>query len=70
MSQLEQKCVFLEEAAAETNGRISQLEMELESSRDRETMVHAQLSKAVSQAERALGERESLSSLVSVSVWV
>ena len=62
--------MFLEEAVAESDGRISQLEMELESSRDRETMVHAQLSKAVSQAERALGERESLSSLVSVSVRV
>jgi DNA repair exonuclease SbcCD ATPase subunit len=63
-SQLEQKCLFLEESAAEVASRMSSLEDEVESSRDREAVAHSQLSKAVSQAERALGERDSLSRLL------
>ena len=69
-SQLEQKCLFLEESAAEVASRMSSLEDEVESSRDREAVAHSQLSKAVSQAERALGERDSLSRLVCVCVCV
>lgn len=44
---------------------MGKLESELESSRDREVLVNTQLSKAVAQAERMAGERDSLAQIVS-----
>ncbi len=44
---------------------MGRLEGELECCRDREVLVNTQLSKAVAQAERMAGERDSLVQIVS-----
>ena len=62
---MEQKCCVLEESHHCTQSEVGKLESELESSRDREVLVNTQLSKAVAQAERMAGERDSLAQIVS-----
>lgn len=66
ISRLEQKCSVLEESHRRVQSQVVELEGELEASRDREALVNTQLSKAVAQAERMAGERDSLAQIVSL----
>ena len=62
--QLEQKCEVLKESLEEREAMIVHLQTDLERSKDKDAMVHVQLSKVVVQSERTAGERDSLVKMV------